>query len=179
MRNHDLHFFVAAALCCFLCSGCASTSAPRGWLIDPDKMPADPYGGWVRIRDHNKMETRGELIAVMPDTVFVADSLLHVIPVSEILSARLELYNAGGGVSGGVAGGTLSTLTNGWFLALTMPMWLLGGSIAATARSYEPIISYPGAPLSQFVPFARFPQGFPTGLDRETLRMKRTTMSKK
>jgi hypothetical protein len=54
----------------------------------------------------------------------------------------------------------------------SMPMWLKGGPIVASNRSYEPIIDYPEKPLKEFAPFARFPQGLPPGLDRGMIRMK-------
>jgi hypothetical protein len=49
---------------------------------------------------------------------------------------------------------------------------MIGGSIATGSRSFEPIIDYPKKDLSRFLPFARYPQGLPDGIDRSQIRMK-------
>jgi hypothetical protein len=50
-------------------------------------------------------------------------------------------------------------------------MWIIGGSIAATSRSFDPVVDYPSKPLIDFAPFARYPQGLPPGLDRGAIQM--------
>jgi hypothetical protein len=112
------------------------------------------------------------LIAVTKDTVFAADSALRAVAWRDIASARLETYDASS-LGAYAFFGTLSTVSNGWFLAFTMPMWIIGGSIAAVSRSYDPIIDYPGKPLTDFASFARYPQGLPPGLDRGAIQMMR------
>jgi hypothetical protein len=131
----------------------------------------DPYGAWVSIKT-GYAQRGGELIAVTEDSVFAADTLLRAVASSDILSARLALYDIGDQMGVAVSLGTLSTISNGVFLIFTAPMWLIGGSIAAVNRSYDPIIDYPDKPLKEFAPFARYPQGLPPGLDRGMIRMK-------
>ena len=168
--NRPPHIAIAVAF--LLLVGCASTGAPSGWLSSPKKIPTDPYGGWVTIECKDG-SICGELIAVSEDTLFLADSCLHAIPVSTIRSARLAVYEPEANqVALGTFGGTVMSLTNGVFFLLTAPMWIVGGSIAASARSRESIIDYPYEPINRFAAYARFPQGLSASLHRETIRVK-------
>ena len=155
---------------CFLFADCATTDAPSHWLSDPDQVATDVRGGWIDIKSLEGHIT-GELIAVTKDTVFAADSVLHAVVSGNIASARLVTYDASN-MGDYVFLGTLSTISNGLFLFVTAPMWIIGGSIAAVSRSYDPVIDYPSKPLTDFAPFARYPQGMPPGLDRGAIQMK-------
>lgn len=170
MENNRMFPLFASVLMCLFFSGCATTQEPRGWLPDDTKVPTDPYGAWMEANT-NAGPVMGELIAVSLDTVFIANTSLHGINKAEIQSARLSLYNAGDLWAAPLLG-PLLTISNGWFLVFTAPMWIIGGSIAASSRSYEPIIDYPAKPLHEFVRYARFPQGLPADLDRSTITMK-------
>jgi hypothetical protein len=149
---------------------CATTNAPKRWLSGPEEAGLDAYGGWIDVKSQ-QCRISGELIAVIKDTVFVIDTVLHAVVSKDILSARLVTYNAGN-MGGLVAFGTLSTVSNGFYLLLTAPMWLILGSTAAIYRSYEPIIDYPQKSIEFFKPFARYPQGFPANLDRHSISIK-------
>lgn len=173
MQNHNLLSKILGIVLCFLLSNCATTNAPSDWLSDPEQVASDPFGGWIDVWSREGRVT-GELIAVTEDTMFAAGPGLHAVALNDILSARLVIYDASS-LGGFVLLGTLSTFSNGWFLILTAPLWLIGGSIAASRRSYDPIIDYPDKPLKQFAPFARYPQGLPSGLDRGRIRMKVTS----
>lgn len=163
-------YSIAFVLACVFLTSCAVTHAPSRWLPSPEQTASDTYGSWIEINSRNG-NIWGELIAVDNDTVFVADTTLHAIASTDILSARLVTYDKAN-LPGLVFLGTVSTLSNGLFLVFTAPMWLIGGSIAATIRSFDPIIDYPSKQLSNFVPFARFPQGLPQNIDRDSVRMK-------
>ena len=170
MQNHRMLYTIAFVLACAFLTSCASTHTPSRWLPDPEQAASDTYGAWVEIKSRHG-NIWGELVAVAEETVFVADSSLHAIASTDILAAQLLTYDASG-LGWYVPLGTLSTLSNGWFLVFTAPMWIIGGTIAAISRSYDPIIDYPDKLLKQFVPFARYPQGLPPDLDRRAIRMK-------
>jgi len=170
MQNHNISFNVASAIFCCLLISCATTNAPTHWLSEPDQTALDAYGGWIDVRCRNS-RIAGELIAISEDTVFVADSTLHAVVSTDILSARLAIYHASS-MGGYVFLGVLSTLSNGGFLIFTAPMWLIGGSTAASSRSHDPIIDYPDKTLDEFTRFARYPQGLPSSLDRGAVRIK-------
>ncbi len=170
MRNHNLVLRTFAASFCMLLAGCATTHVPSDWLSKPEQAQSEAYGGWIDILSHGT-RIGGELIAIGDDTVFVADSSLHPVAINNILSARLVTYDAPS-LAPAVIAGTLSTGSNGWYLVFTAPLWLLGGTAATVARSFEPIIDYPGKPLPGFRPYARYPQGLPSAVDRSIIRMK-------
>ena len=170
MQNHNLPFKILVVGLCFLITNCATTNVPSHWLSEPEEVASDAYGGWIDIQSREN-RIAGELVAISEDTVFVANSTLHTVASKDVLSARLVIYDASS-MAGYVFLGTLSTISNGLFLIFTAPMWLIGGPIAAGSRSFDPIIDYPQRPLVDFKPFARYPQGLPSGLDRNAISMK-------
>lgn len=156
---------------------CATTHAPRGWLASSSNMQTDVYGGWIEVEYYSASEEKaqlaGELIAISADSIFIANETFHAIAVSSVESARLVAYKSNAEWMGGLVFlGTLSTISNGRFLIFTAPMWIIGGSIASCVRSFEPIVDYPKQELSRFVPFARYPQGLPAGVDRNQIKMR-------
>jgi hypothetical protein len=170
MQNHDLIRWVLNVILCFLITSCATTKVPSHWLSEPEQSASDAYGGWINIESREN-HMAGELIAMSEDTVFIADSAFHAVGSKDILSARLVSYNAPR-MGGYVILGTISTILNGWFLIFSGPMWLIGGTIAASLRTFEPIIDYPERTLTDFRPFARYPQGLPPDLNRGMIVMK-------
>jgi hypothetical protein len=52
----------------------------------------------------------------------------------------------------------------GYFLVFGVPVWMIGTAASAGAEDRAPIEDWHGK-SEVFRPFARFPQGFPPGLD--------------
>jgi len=155
-------------------AGCAVTHEPEGWLANPGAMQTDTYGGWVQVKlnfaSEEKAELGGELIAIGKDSMYIANETFHSIAIFSIKSAQLVAYEPHTEEMGGLfILGTLSSISNGVFLLITAPMWIMGGSLTTRARSYEPIVEYPKKELSRFAPFARFPQGLPAVVDRNQM----------
>jgi len=156
-------------------AGCVGTSAPRGWLPTADGASRQAYGSWIVIEDQARVpraRVEGELIAVDADTihVLIGEVLLSVarpvrccvtLTAFDIQYAPLALWGAAG---------VLSTVSHGFVLILSAPVWALAATVAAANASRAPRVQSidPGA----LRPFARFPQGLPPGLDRTTLRPK-------
>lgn len=118
----------------------------------------------------------GELIAVGTDTVFLlsAEGLI-AIPMRAITRATLTAYDAQwGGLAAWSTFGTVSTLSHGYGLIVSAPVWILTGSIATASASRAPRRQYrSGAEVwREFRKFARFPQGLPPGVPRTSLRLK-------
>ena len=170
MRNSAMTFLIALACLCL--THCATTQAPKGWLNDPNDVPKDVYGGWVDVTSREGILS-GELIAAGPDSVYVADAEFHSVAVSDVLRMRVTVYNSGGAIAQGTLGGTLLALSNGWIFLGTGPMWIIGGTIAAITRSYDPAYDFPSSDLKTFAMFARFPQGLPASIDRSLIKAKR------
>ncbi|OGU25298.1 MAG: hypothetical protein A2X66_09645 [Ignavibacteria bacterium GWA2_54_16] len=169
MRNNNLMFVIAIACLCFM--HCATTRAPSGWLSDPDNVGKDVYGGWVDVTSRQGLIS-GELIAVERDSVYVAKEHLRAIAVADVLDMRITVFDAGSKIALGTFGGTVLALSNGLWFLLTGPMWIIGGSIAAIYRSYDPVYDFPSSDLRSLALFARFPQGLPASLDRNSIKAK-------
>ena len=157
----------------FLGTACFRTTAPGGWLSTVDAAQREAYGGWIRVETAHGAFAEGELIAVTPETLFVLslDSLASV-PTSAIRLATLTAYDAGHGVlRTWTLLGSLSTISHGTLLILTLPTWITAGSLSTASASKSPRVqSLDPAALR---PFARFPQGIPPGLDHRAIRQKR------
>lgn len=158
-------------------AGCVSTSAPRGFLPDPSEAQTDAYGSWMDVlvaRGAVDETMRGELIAIDDETTWIlTQDGIQSFPTDSMLRGRLAVYDSRAGVVGGGAVlGTLSTISNGAFLVFTAPMWMIGGSVAASSQSRMPIHEIGEETPSMLAKFARFPAGLPQGLDLAMLRPK-------
>jgi hypothetical protein len=177
IRSNKLLMFIPVFI---LLSGCAVTHAPKGWLSDSPALQFEAFGGWMQVHysknDSLKQTAMGELIALSSDSLYVLSrtDTLNVIAVADVTHARLVEYKSHHGELGGwIALGTLSTVSHGWYLILTAPLlWVFAGTLAASSRSYDPILDYPRYSFNEFRPYARFPQGLPKNLDRHKLKPK-------
>jgi hypothetical protein len=171
----------AAALAALLATGCGGlTFVPRGELRAPEmeapsagvhEVPVCGYPVDLELRPEAgaffARKVSGELLAVGPAGIQVAgpeglllidrDAVaridLHVLP-SHLALAAVET----------VVGSALS-LTNGYYLALSLPVWL-GTAIALPfSRGIQGVVQ---APIVDelLAPYARFPQGLPPGWPR-------------
>jgi hypothetical protein len=176
MENNRLFPRIVCAVVCLLFGDCAASHEPSRWLSDPDKVPVDPYGAWIEVKtDSGRVD--GEFIAVSPDSVYVANTSLQAVNRNRIASARVVVYNSND-VSAGLILGPLLTISNGWYLIFTAPMWMIGGTIATISRSYEPVFDYPAKSFGELTRYARFPRGLPPEVDRGGLKMKQVEKRK-
>ncbi len=157
--------------------GCATNTAPRGWLDEPDEYLSSAYGGWIEIRyTHSSggpADVSGELIAVDADSVYVGLAQLAAVSRPDIAGATLFAYHAGtGGIAGLTLLGALSTFSTGMYFVFGMPVWIAGGVAAGSTRTRDPMLSFPAVSLDELAPFARFPHGLPACVDRSAIRGK-------
>ncbi|HYF03853.1 MAG TPA: hypothetical protein VEC36_10785, partial [Patescibacteria group bacterium] len=162
----------------FLMIGCASVSAPSGWLESPQRAVKTGFGGWADVLSRNDTTYRGELIAVTYDSIYilqnerrskkdgtVTPSRLRIFVKSEVREVMVTMYDAEEGYyMGATTAGILSTLTHGFYSIVTANLWAFGGSVATILRSYEPVFEYPGERWEEMAQYARFPQGIPEGI---------------
>lgn len=160
-------------------AGCASNTAPAGWLPTPQEAGRDAYGGWIELTVGTKADPRpieGELLAASPDTLWVLSSAgAREVPASTILDGKLTGYNARAGtVAAAAAAGFVSTITNGVVLLLTAPAWVIVGTVATAAQARAPVMRGPGQlrDWTYLAPFARFPRGLPAGIRLDQIRSK-------
>jgi len=197
MKKDEI-FHLATFLILFLVISCKTFHAPPQYLPTAKQAQSDVYGGWIEVKT-NKGNINGELIAIQEKRVFVADlRTLHEIDLEDILSARLVTYNpesskvffqtAGGIVSTSILAFLIAVLTAerassleeilgaiflpAAIIIVATPIWVTVGTGAAIYQSNLPIIDYPKKPLDAFIPFARFPQGIPPDVDKNSIRMK-------
>jgi hypothetical protein len=159
-----------------VCAGCARNSAPEGWLPKPADAQTGTFGGWIELSYDTLTGQRadGELIAVNADSVWLLNqNQALVIATDAVMAGKLTAYAAEkGGMTTWAVLGTLSTISNGWFLIFTAPMWILGGSLAVGSETRAPQRKSPPLNWAELAPFARFPQGMPEGMDLTTLKPK-------
>lgn len=164
----------ATAITVLAATACTSHSAPSGFLPDPREAQTDAYGSWIDVTvtgNEAGEEILGELIAIDADTTWVlGTSGIRSFATAAIVQGRLVAYDSrAGAVGGGAVVGFVSTISNGVFLILTGPMWIIGGSVAAAQQSRRPIHDLTEDTPASFGRFARFPMGLPEGLDPATL----------
>lgn len=156
-------------------AGCFRSTAPRGWLPAAEEASYQAFGSWIRLEDRSRrpaVVTEGELIAIDRDTIHVHSfGGLVSLPRASVCCVTLTAFHQEyGSVAAWAALGTLSTVSHGFGLLLTAPIWMLAGTAAASNASVAPRIRSTDPEVLRR--FARFPQGIPPGVDRATLRSK-------
>ena len=171
MFYHKINIFTILVILYAIITGCATTYAPADGLPDTDEVPKYEFGGWITVitepdssnHDEKWMQYSGEFISYDEANIYLLYDSLYQIPKNKIRNSILELDEKNSAVFGlWVMGGTISTISNGKFLILTAPLWLLTGIPTAVGESardrYES-----DAPAEKYWnsinKFARFPQG--------------------
>ena len=161
-----------AVLLALLAIACATNPAPRGSVPTPIEAPSDPYGAWIEVTlaDAAKTVVAGELLAVESDSVFVLtpDGVVRPVSIGGVGTALVATYRPNvEWISAWAAVGTVSTISNGAFLILTAPTWVIGGIVAANSESRAPLRKLKAGEAWDGVSmFARFPGGLPQDLPR-------------
>lgn len=153
-----------------LAIACASNPrTPDGWLPDREEAARDPYGGWAVVEGGGR-RTTGELIAVDGDSLFVLGENGGLVGRERARIRRVVVvkYRPPTLWPWALLGG-LSTISNGYLLIFTAPMWAIGGPLTIRAENRASRVEIPPGAWEDAAPHARFPQGLPRGLDRSTL----------
>jgi hypothetical protein len=161
-----------------LAVACVRNPAPQGFLPSPAQAPHDVYGGWIHVTvpaGGHDSTIAGELIAARADTVWILPDSGGVVAVatSTVKRGRVARYNAEAGAIGGfTALGVVSTISNGWLLGITAPLWIITGIVASSNESRAPLRDVPPLEWANLAAYARFPQGLPPGIDLGEIRPK-------
>jgi hypothetical protein len=162
MRTRELLVLAAALIAC--ATGCLRNPDPR-----PRSMTAiqsDAHGGYAVMRMGGQVVLGGELIAIGPSGVWIlfGDQLIHT-PLEQISDLEVHPYSvaASGVVAWGVLG-TLSTISHGFFLVLSAPVWIATSTIAGAVHSRTARETYVRGRWPELTKWARFPQGLPPGV---------------
>jgi len=160
-----------------LAAACAYNPAPEGFLPGPSEAAHDVYGAWIEVWvpvvGRRDTTIAGELIAVSADTLWILPDTSRVaaVPTRAVRNGQVARYRSGAGsVAGFTALGIVSTLSNGAFLLLTAPAWLITGIVASSNEAHAPLRDVPPLAWAQLAAYARFPQGLPPGIDLGEIR---------
>jgi hypothetical protein len=181
MSIHNKIIFTIVSISCILVTGCAASNAPDNWLPDTQDVPQNIYGGWITLitepdslnPNEEWMQYSGEFISYDESNIYLLYDSLYQIPKSKIRNCTLELDQKNATAYGvWVFLGTISTISNGYYSAITAPLWLVAGIPSAVGESVRD--RYEEEPPTQeywdsINMFARFPQGV-SDLDLTTIK---------
>jgi hypothetical protein len=160
---------ITIILCLVILAGaCTGVRAPGESVPKRKALVTDAFGGWIIINPGYPEARMGEFISHNNESVFIMTNVgLEEIEKSQIDSARLIMYNTQSlEYSVWTTLGSLSTLSNGFYLSFTLPLWLLTGIPVSTGEvRRQNYIDYPAAGWAEMGKFARFPQGMPAGIN--------------
>ena len=124
--------------------GCGgTTTAPKGWLPPVSVAQHEAFGGWISVRYHTGVSGS----EVHGELIAIHSNQIFVLTVQELTSISTD------GISR---------------MKLTI-VQLAGDSNVDSHRQ----TIYPAKPLDEFRAYARFPQGLPKDIDRQSLKPKR------
>lgn len=159
-----------------LLAGCAASIAPSGWLPSAERTQWDGYGSWaiVTLSIGPGESCEGELIAATSDSIFILQgSVLEAYGVNQVGRIHLQTYDSRhGGLTAWTAFGALSTISHGFILALSAPVWIITGSVATSAQSRLPHRTIADGSWSQLAPYCRYPGGIPASVNRSKIAPK-------
>ena len=138
----------------------------------PTERPAAPEPGCppgVAAGSRNPLAA-GELLAVHETEIHVLTGTKVTTVAMECIGHATLSARADDSVLLGVwsLAGALSTLSHGWLLTASFPMWLSGGIATTAAESRSGLVRFPQQDWSAFRAYARFPQGLPENFAPES-----------
>jgi len=165
-----------------LLGACVDNPDPRHPSIE--RTERQGYGAFITITTLSGQEVSGELISVERSVIRVlrfgaGTGALTWVASTDVKSAEVYEYEAEGGFAAWTLLGVLSTISHGFFLVLSAPVWIISGSIAGGLESRHMILSYPEHSWGEIVIWSRFPQGLPPGIDEESLTTPRARRTKR
>jgi hypothetical protein len=175
MQDRNLKILIFFIL--IFCASCASIEGSRELIPYPWEVPENPRGCWIEL-ETKVDKISGEFIGLSEENVYVEVQFgkkLYAVPRDEVKTAQIVVfYPDGTGYLGlWTLLGVLSTLSHGWGLILSAPIWLLFGIPSMIGRSYEPVFSYSKKELDKMSIYARYPQGVPMEIRQKATRFTR------
>ena len=182
-----IKYILIFVICIISLDGCNNDMVPASYRFRLKEIKNAITGCWIEVNMHTKTipvpETRlsGELIAIQSDTIYILTTLqLCSIPSEKVEDAILYVYKNQAGVYS--AATILLFIPNiiaaiaknePYFLLLDAP-WVFYGTFISFKEGFSDsnLLIYPQKnKVSDFIKFARFPQGIPQGLDKSKLHL--------
>jgi len=160
--------------------GCVSVKAPDNWLPEPENSVKELFGAWITIKVvDGSNPIGGEFIAFQNDSLFVFTSQnIRSINREKILNVVIDLYQRETSkVAIWSTLGTLSTLSHGFFLIFSAPIWAISGIASSIGASYSGLFEedFPSNEwFESMKKFSRFPNGLPPNIKLKELKPKNT-----
>lgn len=166
-----IEWIVLGALLLLLSSSCANYSK----LPHPSSLMNSTHGALLKIETRTKKVYKGEFIAIDQKNkeIILLDHRKdppkpYVIDIVDVRSFRLSFAKRPKyGVWG--ATNTLSSISHGFFMIISIPVNLIVWISTSGGRHNYSIDSFE-ATIRQLSKFARFPQGFPDGVQLSNLK---------
>ena len=158
--------------------GCATSPAPAGWLSSPNEAVRTSYGGWLELdlRAHPggapREHVEGEFLAVGPDSFvrFLTETGARQVLLGDIERARLTGYDVEETVGVWTFPGALLSASAGFGAAVLFPAWVLIGAATTHTVWAAAKVAMPDRSWNDMRLYARYPPGWPEGLDPATIR---------
>jgi hypothetical protein len=156
---------------------CTSNYAPRNWLPSKETFPQDPYGSWLYVEIDTPDEFityTGEFIGMEDNTVLLLyGPMVHRIDGASVKYAQLKaIADSRKGYTAWTLLGILSSISHGWFLAFTIPAWIIVGTVSSGVETRAGVFIEhdPGRDWWRNMSrFSRFPQGIPSEVNIDSL----------
>ena len=170
-------FWLLGAVALGACAG-ATNLKDYDPAVDSGPQPTGPEFELVRVRGYTievyarradgaaqgtgeKLSVSGELLAIDEKHLYMWDGETSSFLLTHIDRVKIFFREAHSGGHGAWTGlGALSTLTHGFFLIVTLPLWLMAGIPASLDASTADVVAHPDS-FDELYRFARFPQGLP------------------
>lgn len=157
----------AMAALALLAAACTvANPAPRSWQRSIAQAQRSKYGAWTIVELHGGKQLDGELIAVEPERLLLGSrGRLVPVAIDAIAEVTLSAYTAdASGLVAGTGLGVLSTISHGWFLIFSAPLWaLIGGGLSRSVSGEGFPTADDPEEIADLRKWARFPQGLPAG----------------
>ncbi len=164
---------LALVLIGIMAAGCAANgqyldrrNGVGGHATTAELQDVPVHGAEVLVELNNGEERDGELLAADANGISVLESTNDItyIPRNWIDSVQVILYESASGATGWWFGlGAASTLSHGFLLILSLPVWIGTGVTAEVGSRRASKLDVQPAWLDALYQFARFPQGLPPG----------------
>jgi hypothetical protein len=148
-------------------AGCASSPIPQARLPSEEDAITAGFGSYIQVIDAGGAAHDGELIEVQPGRLSIFDGgHIEVLARPQVASALVVVHQTHqSAYAVWTVLGTLSTITHGFFLVLSAPVWIATGVTTSISESRRARLTYPDpARWEDLRPYARFPQGLPPGI---------------
>lgn len=145
-------------------AGCASDPIPQAQRPSEEDAITSGFGSYVYVVDAGGGVHAGELIDVLPGRLSIFDGgRIEMLPRAQVASALVLVHRTHEGAYAlWTVLGTLSTITHGFFLVLSAPIWISTGVATSLTEARRARLTYPDpARWEDLRPYARFPQGLP------------------